>query len=70
MFAIQEGGALASLVDIPYGLDGADPASQTGAEIALHPTLPYLYLSNRGVGAIVVMEIVDPVSATIFQKQV
>ena len=72
VFAIDENiGTLTELSITQYFLDDANPDDeQQGAEIAFHPTLPVIYISNRIYGSIVVFDVIDATRGELGQKQV
>ena len=50
-------GALTHVALVPYDLGVEEPGvEQKGAEMALHPTGRFLYVSHRGTGAIIVYQ--------------
>ncbi len=62
---------LATSVNYDVVSSGADPEEvQNGAEIALHPERPLLYISHRGFGAILVFDVVSAGDGYLTQKQV
>jgi len=54
-------------VQVPFAKEGT---RQYGSEIALHPNGRFLYVSNRGDGAILVFEVKDEGSPLLEQKYV
>ena len=51
-------GALTFLSLVPYTLGVEEPGvEQKGAEMVLHPSGQFLYVSHRGTGAIIVYQV-------------
>ena len=68
---MEDTGELVKKVTEPYVLDDLPPGvEQKGAEIVIHPNGNWLYISNRGTGAIVVFDRVPADQGYLMQTQV
>ncbi len=70
--ADEDTGELTLAASVAYDIEssGADlTETQNGAEIALHPEMPILYITHRGFGCIIVFDVVSGRDGYLAQKQ-